>query len=496
MTIARKIGRNMLWLTVGRVGTVILALGTVALMTRHLGPEGYGIFRSAQAYMAFAQLLANIGLAAIVAREIAKPGADQARILGNAVGLRLVSALVILGAALAASWLMPYEPTVRLGILLAFAGFVALSCFQTLIALFQQRLEQAGQVWAEVGGATALFVAAGVLSWLGVGPLPFVAAMSFAFLLQLLLAWLAAGRYLPLRPRFEWEEWKRLLRPALPLAFANIFTLLYYRADTVLLSLFQPAQAVGQYGVATKVLDTAVGFTIMFTGLILPLLSRHGADAPKFRRFLQASFDALAVAVPGLAMAVLLFAEEVVVLIAGPAFQPSAAPLRILSVTMALVSFTLLLRHAATALDLQRRLLPGHVLAACLALLVYILAIPRAAEIGAAVGTVVGEFTVLAWTVGMLLRHGDVRLALGPLAKALAAAVMAALVAMATKRADLLWPLALGITGCAYLAGLFALRAITLDTLFTVLGIGKPRPGVSGGGGSPEAGPGSDGMGR
>ena len=480
----------MLWLTVGRVATVVLALGTVALMTRHLGPGGYGIFRSAQAYLAFAQLLANFGLAAIVAREIAKPGVDQARILGNAIGLRIVSALLILGGATAASWLMPYDPAVRLGILLAFAGFLALSCFQTLIALFQQRLEQAGQVWAEVGGAAVLFGAAGVLAWLGTGPLPFVAAMSVAFLVQLLLAWLAAARYLRLRPRFERAQWKALLLPALPLAAANIFTLLYYRADTVLLSLFHPPRAVGQYGVATKVLDTVVGFAIMFTGLILPLLSRHGADAPKFRRFLQASFDALAVVVPGLAMAVLLFAEEVVVLIAGPAFQPSAAPLRILSVTMALVSFTLLLRHAATALDQQRRLLPGHVAAAILALLVYLVAIPAMAERGAALGTAVGELTVLVWTATVLRRHGGVRLGLGPLAKALAAAVVAALVAMAARRAGLLWPLALGITGCAYLAGLFALRAITLDTLSTVLGIGRPRSG------SPVPGPGSDGMGR
>ncbi len=493
MTIVRKIGRNMLWLTVGKVATVLLALGTVALMTRHLGPQGYGVFRSAQAYMAFAQLLANLGLAAIVAREIAKPGADQERVLGNAIGLRLATAVAVLGSAVLASWLMPYDAGVRLGIVLAFAGFVALSCFQTLIALFQQRLEQAGQVWAEVAGGSILFLATAVLSWLGLGPLPFVAAMSAAFLLQLVLAWLAAGRYVRIRPRFEWGEWKKLLLPALPLALANIFTLLYYRADTVLLSVFQPATAVGQYGVATKVLDTMVGFTIMFTGLILPLLSRHALDGPRFRRFLQASFDALAVALPGAAVIFFLFAEEVAVLIAGPAFAPSAVPLRILTLTMALVSFSILLRHAATALDLQRRLLPGHVVAAGIALLIYFLAIPMVAEIGAAAGTVVGELVVLVWTVSVLHRHGAVRLAFDALAKAVAAAALAMVVGWTVRLSGIAWPLAFGITGCAYLAALFAFRAITLDTLSTVLGIGGSRSrSLAGRVESPIAGPGSD----
>ena len=477
MTVARKIGRNMLWLTVGKVTTVVLALGTVALMTRHLGPQGYGIFRSAQAYMAFALLLANLGLSYIVAREIARPGADQARILGNAMGLRLVTALAVLGAAVLASWLMPYDATIRLGIVLAFVGFVALSCFQTLIAVFQQRLEQAGQVWAEVAGAASLFAAAAVFSRLGLGPLPFIAGMSVAFLLQATIAWLAASRFLVIRPRFEWQQWKALLLSALPLASANLLTLVYYRADTVLLSLFHPPEAVGQYGVATKVLDTVVGFSIMFTGLILPLLSRFAQDGPRFRQYLQASFDALAVAVPGMAMLFFVFAEEVATLIAGPAFAASATPLRILSVTMALMSFSLLLRHAATALDQQRHVLPGFLVAAVLALGIYFAAIPVWAEVGAATGTAVGEAVVVAWITGVLHRRCGLRIRSGALIRAIPAAVSAALVAWLAKSSGLVWPLAFGITGCVYLAGLFALRAITLDTLAMVLGIGKARPG-------------------
>jgi len=496
VTIVRKIGRNMFWLTVGKVATVILALGTVALMTRHLGPQGYGIFRSAQAYMAFAQLLANLGLAVIVAREIARPGADQVRILGNAIGLRLVTAAVILGTAVLLSWLIPYEAEVRLGILLAFVGFLALSCFQTLIAVFQQRLEQAGQVWAEVAGATGLFLAAAVLSGLDLGPLPFVAAMSLAFLLQAAIAWLAAGRFLAIRPRFEWRQWKAILIPALPLALANILTLVYYRADTVLLSVFHPPEAVGQYGVATKVLDTVVGFTIMFTSLMLPLLSRLAQDGPRFRQYLQASFDALAIAVPGMAMLFFLFAEEVATLIAGPAFAASAVPLRILSVTMALMSFSLLLRHTATALDQQRHILPGFVVAAGLALGIYFLAIPTWAEVGAAFGTVVGEAVVVTWILGVLHRRSGLRMRTGALWRAFCAAGSAALAAWLTKGSGLPWPLAFAITGCVYLAGLLALRAIPLDTLFMVLGIERPRfASFAGRSRPPVPGSGSDGIG-
>ncbi len=471
MTVARRIGHNMLWLTAGKVVTIFCALLTMALITRHLGPGGYGIFRSVQAYLAFAQLLAHLGIATIVAREISRPGADQAVILGNALGLRIASAVLILGPAALLAYLLPYDATIRTGILVGVAGFVALSCFQTLSGVFQQRLQPLGQVAAEVTGAVVLLVAAWLLVLADAPPLPFVAAMTVAFIAQFFTAWWAANRLVRVRIRFDPGSWWKLLSAALPLAAANVLILFYYRADTLILSFFHPASVVGHYGVATKVLDTVVGFAIMFTGLILPLLSGSADRPERFEAYFRNAFEVLMIGVCGVALLFLLFAEPIATLIAGARFAASATPLRIFAATTALVSLSLLLRHALTALDLQARLLPGFAAAAVTATLAYLLLIPPFGAVGAAAGTAVGEFTVVVWALLLLERRVRVTPDFPTLGRILAAAGMAGMAGYGLLSVALPWMVTALLVGILYGAALLLFRAVRLDALFDTLGI-------------------------
>lgn len=86
----------------GRVVLLLLALVTTALLTRLLGPSGFGHYRAAVAYLALVISLADLGLASLFVREISRQGADQARVIASALGLRLVIAgsAVLLAAVL------------------------------------------------------------------------------------------------------------------------------------------------------------------------------------------------------------------------------------------------------------------------------------------------------------------------------------------------------------------------------------------------------------
>ena len=87
---------------------LLFALFSTGLMTRDLGPHGFGDFRTAVGYLGLIVLLADLGLASIFVREISAPGADQARLVGNAIALRLTLATASIAMALALLFALPF----------------------------------------------------------------------------------------------------------------------------------------------------------------------------------------------------------------------------------------------------------------------------------------------------------------------------------------------------------------------------------------------------
>ena len=479
MQLLRLLGHNMFWLALGRIGTMAAMLVVIAVLTRLLGPEGYGEYRSIQALLQFALGFASLGLAPVILREYSVPGADQARILGAAIGLKLALALAAVALAVLGVQLAAYTPPVRGGVLLAALGFLALSVHLTLITVFQERLAQTGQVVSELVGALSLLLLAALAVSSGLGVIGAAAALGLSLLLQTWTSWRYARRHVRTRPFVDAEIWKRLLRAGLPLAVFNLAVLFYYRSDTIMLSLLRPAEAVGLYGVATRIMDSVVGFALLFLNLVLPLLTRARHCPQTFRLYLDNAASALLLALVGVALVLGLFAREISIVLGGSAFAGSTMPLRILLLVGVLASWEILLRYAATALDRQRDLLPGYLLAVPIALAGFVLLIPRLSATGAGLSVLAAELCALGWNLRTVARlTGCIPGATALLKAGVAALVTAASLGLAPVD-DLAWPLALVLAAALYTLLLSALGALPVRVLVELLrGIVVPRPGI------------------
>ena len=109
MSLARSLTSSMVVLAGGRVLSILLALVTVAMLTRALGPEDFGYFRTAIAYLSLAMLIGGFGLNTVVVRELARAEADQPRILGNALALRLTLSATAITVGCLLAWLLPFD---------------------------------------------------------------------------------------------------------------------------------------------------------------------------------------------------------------------------------------------------------------------------------------------------------------------------------------------------------------------------------------------------
>ena len=409
MSITRALTSSMLVLVTGRVVTIAGTLAINALLVRHLHATGFGEYRTVLAYLGFGALLANLGLPLIILREISLKQADQARILGSAMTLTMLATTAFLCMLLLVSWWLPLSHTVRLGMLLGLFGFVALGVHNVLFTLFQQRLQQRGPVLAEALGAATLLLCITLLALGNAGVLLCVAATTLSNVVTLAISWHYARRLVDIRPMMDWQEWQRLLKPAAPIALANVLILLYYRCDIILLGLMKPMQEVGYYGIASKMLDTLIGFSLLLTNLFMPLLSRHvHHDTRAFNKCMQSGLETLLIGMVGVLIIVQFYAETIVTLIGGPQAEPAAYPLRVLGILAVVASLSLMHRQGVTAYNQHHHLLVGYVAAVVCGVTAYMLLIPRFGGLGAALSLLVGETVVGLRAIWLLRKLGMV----------------------------------------------------------------------------------------
>lgn len=467
----RAVGRNTIIQFVGKAGTTMLGLITVALIQRYLEPTGFGAYTTAMAYLGFFSVLADLGLYVLLVRELAKPGADADYIAGNLLGLRWVSVAIILTAGAALTWLLPYEPAVRQAIAIGVIAYVAIAATQLLVAVYQKHLAMGRVVIGELVSRVVWLAGTWLVISMAGGLSAFMAVVVVANALFLLTLWASARKYISLRPRFDRPYWAYLLRETWPIAVSVVLNLIYFRADTLILAWLRPAYEVGLYGAAYKVLEILNTFPLMFVGLLLPALgvAFAGQDRDRFIRLYQRGFGLLMMAATPLVVGGWILAEPILILIGQQAYAPAAPILRLLLIAVAALYLNSLSGHVVTVIGRQRQMVWAYLGVAIVGLVAYLTLIPRYGTTGAAIGTIATEsLTAIVGSI-MVLRAIRFRLELGGLVKTLAAAVVMAAVVYQLRGQMIAWPILAG--GLAYVVMLMITRALPMKQLREIIGL-------------------------
>lgn len=465
MSLVRAVGRNTIIQFAAKLVGTALGLVTVGLIQRYLAPAGYGAYTTAMAYLGFFSVVADFGLYLMLIRELAKPGVNASQAIGNMLGLRWVSAFLILSLGTAAVWFMPYGAAVKMAVAVGMWSFVAVAASQLLVGVFQSKLLMGRVAGAELVGRVVLLIGTALVVRAGGGLNQLMIVVVGGSLVNLLIVWLAAQRLVRFRPLFDLAYWRRILRDTWPVAISIVLNLIYFRIDTIFLSLFSTAYEVGLYGAAYKILEILNTFPIMFVGLLLPALgSAFAANQPEqFQRIFQRGFDLLLMAALPLLVGGWILAEPILVAIGQQAYAPAAPILRLLLVAVMALFLNSLSGHVVTIINRQRQMVWGYLTVAIIGLALYLVLIPRLAAIGAAIGTIVTESLTAIIGYILVMRVMRFRLQTGYWPRTvLATAVMGGVAWLLREQS--LW-LALSAAVLSYGLLLLASGALTVDTI-------------------------------
>lgn len=408
------------WNTTSQLVGKVINTGTTViisiLLARKFGAQGYGDFIKITTYVAFFFLISDFGINAVYLKKSTSQE-ESSDGWPSLLGLRIGSSFFLVFVALSVLALVPngatqgYTNFVRLGIIL----FSPVIIFQALVvsanAAFQKymrydlatlsvaagSLVTLGTLWVAATYANSSF---GIL----LGTLAILGGTMVTAAVSMVLAKRVHGK---LSVSFDIGSMKRILLPAIPLGLTLLFNIVYFHADSVILTLTRSTAEVGIYGLSYKVFEVALVVPTFFMNAMYPVLlkatnGKARTEGSEFKRLVRRSFAVLLVA--SVVSLLVLWAGAPLLSLVKADFVSSVPALRVLSLGLPIFFLSSLAMWSLVALGKQRLLVFVYGASMIGNVVLNALFVPRVGYMAAAWITVFSEGGVLACTGLLLVR--------------------------------------------------------------------------------------------
>jgi O-antigen/teichoic acid export membrane protein len=351
----RRVVKNTIYLTASQAATVPLAVLVNALTARYLGAETFGYFYLAATFAAFGALAVGWGHEGVLPALVSQNHSIAGTLLGTSFVWRAGLGVITYFVLAALCHLLGHGTEMQWALGLTFLGtvltlFVAAckdtirgferadipaythvgqqflwACFIVPVLLFGGRMRSV-MIAADVAIAITLLFILRTLRGVGVGKLS-----------------------------FQRSALKSLFAGGTPFVFFGLAMELQPLIDANFLSKLSSVEVVGWYAVARRLIGLLLFPASALIGALYPSLCRlWSEDQEDFKRVARGSLHSVGLLVMPIALGTALYPEIGIAIFNKAAFGPAADDLRILSVFLFLVYFTMPIGTCVLAAGKQR----------------------------------------------------------------------------------------------------------------------------------------------
>jgi len=301
----RKILGNVGWLFVERILTMILAFFVGIWVIRYLGSENFGKLSYTTSFVALFSAIAQLGLNAIVIRNIVQEEKAAPEILGTAFVLKLIASLLTIIITGIAIWTFDADPNVRwMTLIISFS--LMFSAFDAIEFWFQSQVLSG--VLAILRSVQLILSSLIKLSLIAF-KLPLIAFVWLILAEQVVKVLGMLWVYLKYHQsiwqwRVNWSKGLEMLRDSWPLILSGVMITIYIKIDQIMLGNMANAQAVGNYAAAVRFSEIWYFIPMAVCSSVFPAILRaKQRSREEYYARLQQLYDlmawmALAIAVP------------------------------------------------------------------------------------------------------------------------------------------------------------------------------------------------------
>ncbi len=372
-------------------------------LPRYLGPERYGrLYLAEMVAMIFIIVVAYDGRIGI-AKQVSRNREEAGEILVNSLGFRVLFWFGSLTGMVAFSLIAGYPPPVV--IMIAIFGLEMLwvagrAVYAGVFLGFENTTYTAVSAIAERVFVSAFGITALLM---GADEVGIAVIMAVGTLINFLICAVLLKRLVPALPRFSWPRARKLIKDGFPFLMWTIFGVVYYRIDTVMLSLMSPEKVVGWYGAAYKFYDVLVFLPSIFSIAVLPVMAKlYGKENMLLARTSQKGMNFIFLTGVPISIGCYLFSTEIIGFLFGlESYTPSILNLKLFSAGLLLLYIDMVLASAIIAVDKENKLALVAAVAVVVNVVLNYFMIPYTQThlnnggAGAAIATMVTEFFVL-----------------------------------------------------------------------------------------------------
>lgn len=410
MSYTKKVAFNTIAQMLGKVASTALSIVTIAMLFRHLGIDGVGKYTTVFAFVGFFSVFADFGLQWTLIRELTVQS-DKKKVLSNIFSFRLVIAVLAHLLAFLTVLFFPYANDVKVGVGIITLAWFFITMNTVLVGVFLNNYRLDISVTAEFVGR--IFVLLWVYFATRIdGSFSFVMiAYLLGNIVNFILNIIFVRRYVVISFGFDFGYWKKIFSQALPIGLVMFFGFIFFKIDSLMLSLMKGMTDVGIYGTAYKLLEVLGTIPTMFLGAAFPLLTKYvDTNDPRLQSAFQKQFDFLSILVAPIVCGTFVLASPIINFISGSrggefigastvnflgAPATSVTCLRILIFVVGFNFFTNLYNYMVISLGKQRSLILPTIGFALLNVIINLILIPRMSYVGAALATVITEIVVV-----------------------------------------------------------------------------------------------------
>ena len=368
----------------------LLFLVLTVLIARNLGAANYGKFSFAITFPNLFLIFSDLGLTILMIREVARNKQETEKFISNVMIMKAVLSVLTWGIVFMLINLMKYPEDTKYAVYILTLSLLINSFIEAFGSIFRAYEEMGYVAFLMVFQKAACTLLGVAALFAGLGLKGVVNAYFLATLITGIIG------YVILRNKFvkpvfhiDIDYCKKILHSALPVGMSIFFSIVYFRIDTVLLSIMKGDTVVGWYNAAYKPMEALMVIPAAFMGALFPVFSNLYKNSRETLLFMcEKTIKILLIIILPIAVGTTIFAEKIVILFYGSGFESSIIALRILIWASVIIYVNYVLTQLLIVINKQKFNAIFTILCAAFNIGLNLVFIPKLSYIGSGVITV------------------------------------------------------------------------------------------------------------
>ncbi len=395
MSTIKSTAKNISYLLVARTCFRFLTAIALTYAANYLGGERYGMLETATAWSNALLAMASVGMSQLAIREASRDKSVLPLYFGNALLIEAIVSLFIFAIIIIIGLALPYSDTVVVLMAITAAG--------ALIYEFRKLMRGAFRVTQNMGFIAIQEAINGALFLISTIVIFAVVHDKAAGLYGIVIAQLAINTLSVIvlliytlrsvTPVFDVSHIRGMLKQSYSFGLNNVFFMLYFQIDQIIISILLGTTAVGIYSAPTKVVYILLFIPSIVFQVTTPLMFRWSVRArDKYKQLNRIQYRYLsAVGIPAGIGLSLLAGQIIPLIFHRPEYTASIPIMEVMGAFLAIRFIGIALSNALTTSDRQQLRALLQIVFIGLNIILDILLIRQYGIIGAAYGSTISE---------------------------------------------------------------------------------------------------------